>query len=101
LVASDLEHDPDYYSDDEEIEDYFEEVSYDPHLVSEERTEWLSQYRALGLNLGAIGAPKSVSTCIVKTEDVCLLGHSYRAFISGQAYNNGYVSLTNPYSGFP
>lgn len=65
LIASDSEHDSDHYSDDDEIPDHPpEESSYDPELVSEERTEWLSEYRAsFGLNFGAVGGVRFVLSC--------------------------------------
>jgi hypothetical protein len=99
LVASDSEHDSDPFSDDEE-NDFYEDCRFDPHLVSEERTEWLDEYQALGLNFCAIGGARFVLTCFTKTEDVCLLEYSCRAFISCQAYDDGKVSLTNSYDGF-
>lgn len=64
LAASDSEHESDHYSDDEKLNPLlgaaFEESRYDPHLVSEERIEWLDEYQALGLNLGAVGGAKFV-----------------------------------------
>lgn len=62
LEASDSEHDSDHYSDDEEIDYYFEDCSYDPQLVSEDRTEWLDEYRVLGLNFDGVGGAKFVLT---------------------------------------